>query len=212
MLTCTAQSRLALADEGGLISPTVFDAFDRQRDAPPNEEANYRSDGVYGRFDGEISLVPMLGTQWTQAGWLTQLGVSAYYLNTIGVAFRSSDGSWSPIKPRADVNVSSLSLALRPLFLLRWTQDLEHGPKFLDLTLDSLTLKVGSYWSQQHSADVQHVGVETEISFGLPILAKANGPWITWSVLSRWPKVTHADHPIDIALGVALEWSFSLGN
>src|SRR5512147_2165750 len=46
--------------------PLSFDAFDRRRDAPINEEPNYRSDGVYGRFDGELSLIPAVGMQWTQ--------------------------------------------------------------------------------------------------------------------------------------------------
>jgi hypothetical protein len=205
-------TRRAAATEVSMISPVVFDAFDRRRDAPVNEEPNYRSDGVYGRFDGEISLIPSVGVQWAPAGWFTQLGLSAYYLSTIGVAFRSADGSWFPTTPRADFNVSTLSLVLRPLFLLRWTRDMEKGPGLLDLTIDSVTLGVGSYWSQQHSVDIQHYGLETELSFGVPLLAKAHGPWLTASAVNRWPNVTSAHKRVDMAFGARFEWSFSLGN
>jgi hypothetical protein len=204
-------STRARADGIASSMPLAFDAFDRRRDAPINEEPNYRSDGVYGRFDGEISLVPSVGMQWAGAGWFTQFGISSFYLNTIGVAFRSADGHWSPITRRADFNVSTLALAIRPLFLLRWSQDWEKGPSFLDLTLDSLTLSVGSYWSQQHSVDKQHMGLETELSFGIPLLAKAHGPWLTPSVVNRLPKVTSAQHSVDMTYGLRLEWAFSLG-
>jgi hypothetical protein len=200
------------AAEVAMTTPIAFDAFDRRRDAPVNEEPNYRSDGVYGRFDGEISLAPCLGIQWAPAGWFTQLGLTAYYLSTVGVAFRSADGSWFPTTPRADFNVSSLSLVVRPLFLLRWTRDLEKGPSFLDLTIDSLTLGVGSYWSRQHSVDTQHYGLETELSFGVPLLAKAHGPWLTANAVNRWPNVTSAHKRVDMAFGARFEWSFSLGN
>ncbi len=192
--------------------PLSFDAFDRRRDAPANEEPNYRSDGVYGRFDGELSLVPAVGLEWTASGWFTQLGLSAFYLNTVGVTFHHADGRWSPIAPRADFSVTTLSAGFRPLFLLRWTQDLEKGPSYLDLMIDSLTLHVGSYWSQQHSVDRQRYGLETELSFGFPILGRAHGPWLTASAVNRWPKVTNADNRIDMAFGLRFEWSFSLGN
>lgn len=205
-------SRNASAVEAAIGAPVAYDAFDRNRDAPPNESPTYYSDGVYGRFDGELSLVPSLGMQHAAAGWFTQVGVAGFYLSTVGVIFRTSEGRWSPVSPRADFNVSSLALALRPLFLLRWTQDWEKGPSFLDLTIDSLTLSVGSYWAQQHSLELQRYGLETELSFGFPLLGKAHGPWLTASVVNRVPKVTHAGSRFDFAYGFRFEWSFSLGN
>lgn len=194
------------------VGPMTFDAFDRDRDAPANEESNYRSDGVYGRFDGEISIVPFVGVQTTRAGWMTQLGISAYYLSTVGVTFRSAEGRWAPWSPRADFNVSTLSLAARPLFLLRWSQDWEKGPSFLDLTLDSLTLSIGGYWSSEHGTKAQHQGFESELSLGFPLLAKAHGPWLTLSLGNRLPRVTSKDSTLDMIYGLRFEWSFSLGN
>jgi hypothetical protein len=193
------------------FAPLAFDAFDRRRDAPINEEPNYRSDGVYGRFDGEITFVPSLGVAWSNAGWFTQLGLSAYYLHTIGLTARTADGRWSPIPNRADYSVSSLSLALRPLFLLRWSNDWEKGPSFLDLTVDSLTLCVGGYWASRHGDDEQYAGFESELSFGFPLLGRADGPWLTASAMNRLPKVTSANKNLDMGFGLRFEWAFSLG-
>jgi len=193
-------------------SPVAFDAFDRRRDAPVNEEPNYRSDGVYGRFDGELSLMPDVGIDWTEAGWSTRLGIAAYYLNTVGIRFHSADGRWSPVSPRADFNVSVLALACRPLFLLRWAQDWEKGPTFLDLTLDSLTLSVGSFWSRQHSTATLHYGVETELSMGFPLIGRAHGPWLTASVANRLPRVTNGSKNVDMVYGLGFGWDISLGN
>jgi hypothetical protein len=193
-------------------TPLAFDAFDRDRDAPAIEDANYHSDGVYGRFDGEISLVPFVGVQRTEAGGFAQLGISAFYLSTVGVTLRSSEGSLSPWSPRANFNVSTLSLAVRPLFLLRWSRDWEKGPSFLDLTIDSLTLSLGGYWAAQRSDGTQHRGFESELSLGFPILGRAHGPWLTVSVANRLPRVTHTSGSVDMIYGLRLEWSFSLGN
>lgn len=196
----------------GTVTPAAFDAFDRGRDAPSNEDPYYRSDGVYGRFDGELFLAPSLGTQWTASGWFTQLGLSAFYLNTVGVSFRYADGRWAAFAPRSDFSVSTLSLSLRPLFLIRWSKDWERGPSFLDLAIDSLTLSVGSYWSLQHGADLQKAGLETELSLGFPILGRAQGPWLTASAANRWPKVTNDGKSLDMAYGLRFEWAFSLSN
>lgn len=194
------------------VTPLAFDALDRDRDAPANEDSNYYSDGVYGRFDGELSLVPSLGVQRSEAGGFTQIGLSAFYLSTVGVTFRTAEGSLSPWSPRANFNVSTLSLAVRPLFLLRWSQDWEKGPSFLDLTIDSLTLSLGGYWAAQRSDGTQHRGFESELSLGFPILGEAHGPWLTLSVANRLPRVTHANRSVDMIYGVRLEWSFSLGS
>lgn len=193
-------------------TPWAFDALDRDRDAPANEDSNYYSDGVYGRFDGELSLVPSVGVQRAEAGGFMQFGLSAFYLSTVGVTFRTAEGSLSPWSPRANFNVSTLSLAIRPLFLLRWSRDLEKGPSFLDLTIDSLTLSLGGYWAAQRNDDSQRRGFESELSLGFPILGKAHGPWVTLSVANRLPRVTHANRSVDIIYGLRLEWSFSLGS
>jgi len=189
----------------------AFDAFDRQRDAPPSERASSREDGVYGRFDGEVSLVPFVGATWTQAGMLTELGLAGYYFNTVGIQAKYADGRAFPAGKKAPFSISTVSLALRPLFLLRWSKNLEQGPSWLDLTLDSLTLKAGGYWAQNQNTDESTRGFATELSFGVPLLAKANGPWLGLVAENRLPAVTHGSHSVDLAAGARFEWAFSLG-
>jgi hypothetical protein len=190
--------------------PLAFDALDRRRDSPPNEEPYYRSDGVYGRLDGELTFAPSLGMQWTRAGWMTGFGLSAFYFHTIGIDFHMALGNASPVKPRADFTLSTLSLALRPLFLLRWSRDWEKGPGFLDLTIDSLTLYGGGYWSTQHSTDMTRSGFESGLSLGFPVIGQAHGPWLTLSFANRLPAVTAAAKSVDLVYGLRFEWALSL--
>lgn len=188
-----------------------FDGLDRQRDAPPTERMQSPSDGVYGRFDGPISLAPFAGASVTRAGMLTELGLSAYYLHTLGVQVKYADGRLFPGSDTAPFSISSVAFAIRPLFLLRFSRDLEQGPSFLDLTIDSLTLKLGGFWAEPLGGGDSKRGLETEISAGIPLTATADGPWLTLAGGHRYPEVTHAGHAIDLAACARFEWSFSLG-
>lgn len=204
-------SSVASAQSPLEVTAWSFDAFDRDRDATASERATSKTDGVYGRFDGELSLVPFVGGAYTYAGALTELGLSAYYFQTVGIQMKYADGRLMPFSGSAPFSVSTVSLAFRPLFLLRWSKDWERGPSFLDLTLDSLTLKLGGYWAENLDTEVNKRGLETELSFGVPLLAVAHGPWLSFAGAHRIPKVTHANHAIDLSASARLEWSFSLG-
>ncbi|MGC4069882.1 MAG: hypothetical protein QM784_35540 [Polyangiaceae bacterium] len=196
--------------EHGLPTTFTFDAFDRDRDAPPQEKAPSRSDGVYGRFDGQVSFVPAVGMAWTQAGFMTEIGISGYYFHTVGIQAKYADGKLSPFSREAPFSIGTVSLALRPLFLYRWQRNLEQGPSWLDLTVDSLTLKVGGYWATEHDTDEQKRGLETELSFGVPLFLQVDGPYVGAAIAHRYPKVTHDDGSLDVALSLRFEWSFSL--
>lgn len=188
-----------------------FDAFDRDRDANASERATSKTDGVYGRFDGELTLQPFIGGAYTYAGALTELGLSAYYYQTVGLQVKYADGRLVPFSGSAPFSVSTVSLALRPLFLLRWSKNWEQGPSILDLTIDSVTLKVGGFWAENLNTEVNKRGLETELSFGVPLLAEAHGPWLSFALAHRIPKATHDNHSVDISASARLEWSFSLG-
>jgi hypothetical protein len=200
-----------LAARGAFPTHVAFDAFDRDRDANPSEKAASRTDGVYGRFDGDLSLEPFVGASFTYDGMLTDLGVSAYYFHTVGFSAQYADGRLFPTSARSDFNVTSLSLALRPLFLLRWSKDLEQGPSWLDLTIDSLTVSVGGYWAEDNQSDESQRGLEAELSLGFPLLAVADGPWIGLVASERFPRVTDDGHKLDLTFGLRLSWAFSLG-
>jgi hypothetical protein len=189
----------------------IFDGFDHNRDAPPQERVPSRTDGVYGRFDGEVSLSPFVGAAYTQAGMQTELGLGGYYFQTLGLQVKYADGKLFPGTFTTPHSVTTLSLAFRPLFLLRWSENWEQGPSWMDLWLDSLTVKAGGYYSINRDNDARKQGLETEISCGLPLLGRAYGPWVTLAGATRFPKVTHDGSAIDIAASLRLEWAFSLG-
>lgn len=189
----------------------AFDAFDRDRDANPQEKSTIQNDGVYGRFNGSIMLAPFVGGTWTHDGMLTDLGVNAYYFNTVGMSAKYADGRLFVGSGRSEYNTTTLSLSLRPLFLLRWSKDLEQGPSWLDLTIDSLTLSVGGYWAHNNTNETSQRGLETELSVAFPLLLVAEGPWLGLAAAQRYPGVTDDGHKLDLSIGLRLSWAFSLG-
>jgi hypothetical protein len=144
---------------------------------------------------------------------LTEFGVSGYYFHTVGLQAKYGDGRLFPSSDEP-YSITTLSLALRPLFLFRWKRDLEQGPSWFDLTIDSLTLKVGGFWAAKTGSDNTDKdvrGLETELSFGVPLLARYSGPWLSAAIAHRYRSVTDDGHDVDLAASLRLEWAFSLG-
>jgi hypothetical protein len=65
---------------------------------------------------------------------------------------------------------------IRPLFLPRFALDLEGRGPFVDLTLDSLSLGAGMCFASEGAND--NAAFELSLGFGVPLLAKARGPWL----------------------------------
>jgi hypothetical protein len=143
-----------------------------------NPERDGRSgDGAYGRFDGDLDLGLGAGMSAgfgsgdlgvgvrTTAHWYSSLGVFVGYAESVGD---------SRIERRGGAGVE-----LEPLFLIRWSQALEQGPAFLDLTLDSLSLGVGYFLLEPVGRGFgSRRGVELSLGLGLPLFAAAGGPWL----------------------------------
>ena len=135
------------------------------------------SDGVYGRFDGSLTLGASLGAEIEASDPRGALKLSAHYLWTAGVYARYSDAFGSSSERPA--RVASLGVDVRPLFLPRFALDSEHGPAILDLTLDSLALSAGAYFAEplgQSFGDER--GFETGLGFGVPLCGEARGAWL----------------------------------
>ena len=72
-----------------------------------------------------------------------------------------------------------VSAALRPLFLIRWSQALEAGPPVLDLALDSLGLGLGaSFATPSGRGFASRTTFELSFGAGVPLAASAIGPWL----------------------------------
>jgi hypothetical protein len=149
-------------------------------DHPPEKRVHAPlpgSDGVYGRFDGNLALALSAGAELEAGEPRGALKLSAHYLWTAGVYARYSDAFGSADERPA--RVASLGVDVRPLFLPRFALDLEHGPALLDLALDSLSLNAGAYFGKPGGASFGDArGFETGIGFGVPFLGEARGPWL----------------------------------
>ena len=135
------------------------------------------SDGVYGRFDGSLTLAASWGGELETSDPRGALKLTAHYLWTAGVYARYSDAfGGSSERP---TRVASLGIDIRPLFLPRFALDTERGPAILDLTLDSLSLSAGAYFAEplgQSFGDER--GFEAGLGFGVPLCGAAQGAWL----------------------------------
>jgi hypothetical protein len=134
-------------------------------------------DGVYGRFDGSLTLAASAGAELEDGEPRGALKIAAHYMWTAGVYARYADAFGNA--DQRSTRVASLGVDVRPLFLPRFARDYEHGPALLDLTLDSLSLSAGAYFGQPRSRDFgDERGFEIGLGFGIPLLSEARGPWL----------------------------------
>src|SRR5690606_30138855 len=96
----------------------------------PRRAAAADDDGVYGRFDGDAMAAVELGGSYTFAAPAARgPGLTAragfFYMHTLGLTVQYDDRLGS-----AEAVARSLlaSIEIRPIFLSRFTQDLEQGP------------------------------------------------------------------------------------
>lgn len=167
----------AYASPGHADTPT-WDPGRRTTDSLRGEvqrEDNASSDGVYGRFDGDISFSLGLGAELGDGTRGVVAGRALYY-HTGGLVLGYADalGTDSDL-----VRALFFEAELRPLFLLRWSNDAQLGVPVLDLTLDSLALGVGGYAGAYEGGYLGDVGgFQASAGFGVPLLGRAEGPWL----------------------------------
>ena len=124
------------ADSRLEASPAHRDAADRRGDF---DQATV--DGVYGRFDGDLSLAlgagGELGFDPASPRLLGTLTLRYYSLVGIYAGYREGVRDRDPL-----ARGISAGILLEPLFLLRWTRGATTGSPFWDLTLDSIGISV----------------------------------------------------------------------
>jgi len=134
-------------------------------------------DGVYGRFDGSVALSGSLGAELEDAEARAAVRLAAHYIWTAGVYVRYSD-AFGGAEERPE-RVASFGVDLRPLFLPRFALDMEQGPAWLDLALDSLSLNGGAYFAKPRQRDFgDERGFEAGLGFGVPLCGAARGAWL----------------------------------
>jgi len=137
-----------------------------------------QGDGVYGRFDGDVDLGVGVGVRAAAPGLGPNLRLSGHFLSSVGVLV---DVTW----PQSGATGWSLGTAIdvRPLFLPRWALDLQQGPAFVDLMLDSISVSAGPVF---HPLSESRVGLGIEVGFGIPLSQRAQGLWLDVRGAGRW--------------------------
>jgi hypothetical protein len=187
------------------------DAFGGRDTSPMRGEvdadaARGEGDGAYGRFDGDLDVGLAAGANvaLTSRGVGAGARLNALYYFTGGLYTSYGEmltGS------RESVRRAAFGFELRPLFLPRWALDLERGPAFLDLTLDSLNIAVGGFGaSPREGAFGDRYGVEFSAGFGLPLFAAGPGPWLEARALIDLPN----DGPREALLMLSFAYHFAV--
>jgi hypothetical protein len=143
------------------------------------------TDGVYGRFDGDLDFSLAAGVGVTRGGSSGAFMGRVLYLDTAGiyVAYTDAFGDLSPVPPRS----LALGVGLRPLFIPRWGYNLDRGPVILDLTIDATTFDFGVLWPADEKGHFTELpGVELALGTEVPLAGEAAGPWIGVRGALRW--------------------------
>lgn len=158
-----------------------------------------RHDGVYGRFDGDFSASVQALAELAPGGPAPGLRIATHYFWMAGVYASFV----RPFETSGSDRNLSFGIDLRPAFLPRFSLGLETGPAFADLMLDSISLSLGPYWAAPEARDFgDERGLEAGLGFGLPLSARAAGPWLDLRGLARLP-----DHePVRWALQLGVSW------
>ncbi len=141
------------------------------------------ADGVYGRVDGDLGLEVGAGAALASRSGAALFTFAARYLQTAGLYATWLDDFRAGTRPAS--RAASLGVELRPVFLARWSKNLEHGPAFTDLTLDSFALRLGAVVSRNPGYEFGAPGFEAGIGWGIPLTSSAHGPWLQATAMLR---------------------------
>ncbi|WP_438029516.1 hypothetical protein [Sorangium sp. So ce233] len=172
--------------------------------------ARAEDDGAYGRLDGDLGLRLGAGASFAEGGPALCARGAAVYLQTAGLYAHYIDALGAEGTPVARSLAGGVFL--QPLFLARYASDLERGPPWLDLFLDSVALGVGSFWEAPPGAGLApEPGLELSLSLDVPLLGDATGPFLGLRGALRWrgPELAGGESARDAQralLSVTLSW------
>ena len=165
------------------------------------------TDGVYGRFDGDLDISLAAGATVGPGGPSAAFIARASFFQTAGlyVAYTDTLGRDAPLRRSLGTGVT-----LRPFFIPRWAFDLERGPAILDLTIDAIAFDLGVLWAAgADGAFDKYPGMEAAIGTEVPLFGSASGPFIGARGALRWraSELSGANEAtLDPALFLTLSW------
>jgi hypothetical protein len=182
------------------------DTFGERTAATPSlarvEQEQSSEDGVYGRLAGDLTLAVAAGGEADFSSDAARLAfmASGRYFSTVGVYGALREG----VSDDDDVErILSTGVLVEPLFVTRAVYNMQQGPAFWDLALDSIGLSFGAFWAQPTGGDLgDERGAELGLGAGLPLLGTAAGPWLRTNGFLRWDEASSGS----TSLWVTLEW------
>jgi hypothetical protein len=200
----TTSSGIHLSCVAGVLA-AAFTLTTPSHAAEPPESV---SDGVYGRFDGDLNISLAAGATVGPGGPAVAALGRALFFETAGlyVAYTDALGREGAPLPRS----VGLGVTMRPLFIPRWALDLERGPAFLDLTLDAISFDLGVlWWARSDGSLSDRPGMEAALGTEAPLLGKANGPFLGVRGALRWRGAELAgpvEQPLEPVVFLTLAW------
>jgi len=123
-----------------------------------------------------MALQADLGAVVHQQQAAAQATVVLRYLQTAGFYLSFMDDLRTGTRPTSLSTAAGIEI--RPLFLPRFLKNLEQGPSFLDLTLDSIGLRAGAILSSRPYAEPKKPAFELLLTMGAPLGSTAKGLWL----------------------------------
>jgi hypothetical protein len=164
------------------VTPPTADTISATAETPRFDKM---SDGVYGRFDGDLDLSLAAGATFDSTGSTGAAIARVVFMQSAGlyVAYTDAFGRSEAAVPRS----FATGVTLRPLFIPRWAFDLERGPAILDLTIDSLAFELGALWAADKTGShSERPGLEAALGFEVPLFKNVNGPFLGARGALRW--------------------------
>jgi hypothetical protein len=144
------------------------------------------TDATYGRIDGDSALAVSVGAAIDVRGVRGALDVRYRYIQSAGLFLTYEEGFGAGAEP---ARLGVCGLELRPLFLLRFLQGQELGIPRLDLLIDSIAIELGPFMAQPTGGNFGDViGLSLGLGAELPLLPRANGPFIAVRAALRWSR------------------------
>jgi hypothetical protein len=172
--------------------------------------ADESADGSYGRLEGDVTLAGGLGAVLAARGVRAEAELRVRYLESIGVFGTYEDGKTfaSPAEPG---RVVAVGVEARPMFLYRWLTGNESLRPRMDLAADSIALELAATWSQPEGQGFASLpGIQVSIGLEVPLLARADGPWVGLHGGVRWSDVALASGVLQTADDRAAFVAFTL--
>jgi hypothetical protein len=156
------------------------------RDDARSAEERAAGEGSYGRLEGDLDLGFGLGAELASDSY-GAARLSAHYFSVAGltVGYRDALGQDAVDSER----LLSFGVDVRPAFVARWARDHEQGPALIDLAIDAISLGVGAFWAEPPRRSFGDVrGFEASLGSGLALFGSADGLWLEFRGLLRWPE------------------------